>query len=315
MVFLGIDGGGSRTRALLTDASGQILGQSLSGPTNPRTTSSEKLHAHLLTALNETCGQVDPSSIRAAHFGIAGAGGAAAREQISQLTRTLLPQANIQITVGHDLEIALEGALAGAPGIVLVAGTGSACYGRDANGRTVECGGWGDLVDDAGSGSWFGLRALQICVRQADGRLPESPLMSMVMDFLGIQSMSDFKTRIHEAGLPRKERAELAPRILELAANGDASAAAILDEASDALCELAASANHQLGDSTLPIVLCGGLSEHPGFRAATWQALRARGLEGHSPRLPAVAGAVLLALKSAGVAASESTFRKLNSAA
>lgn len=314
MHFLGIDGGGSRTRALLCDASGQILGHGLSGPTNPRTIPPDDLRQHLLDAIQQAVGGCNPLAIRAAHLGIAGAGEAAAEASLAHIARSFLAGPATAITVGHDLETALEGGLAGAPGIVLLAGTGSACYGRDATARCALCGGWGDLVDDAGSGAWLGLRALQACARQADGRLPPSELMPRVMAFLEIDSMAAFKTRIHSQGLARHERARLAPLVIELATRGDLCAGAILDAAVEELSQLAASVRRQLEWSNPPILLCGGLSEDPSFRGALRRALRTEGFESGAsqPRLSAAAGALLLALKSGGEAIGEELIIRLN---
>lgn len=313
MYFLGIDGGGSQTRALLCDASGLVLGHGRSGPTNPRTIPPEDLRQHLLDAIRQAVGDINPVAIRAAHLGIAGAGEAVAQTPLARIARTFLTGPATTITVGHDLETALEGGLAGAPGIVLLAGTGSACYGRDATARSVLCGGWGDLVDDAGGGAWLGLRALQACVRQTDGRLPPSELMARVMAFLEIDSMAGFKARIHDRGLARSERARLAPLVMELAASGDARAGAILEEAVDELRQLAVSVRRQLGLPKPDIIVCGGLCGHPHFQATLADALYSEGMATAQARMPAAAGAVLLALKSGEEPIGEGLITRLSS--
>lgn len=298
MYYLGIDGGGSQTRALLSDASGQIHGHALSGPTNPRATPADEWRRQLLDAIRQACGGIDPADIRAAHLGLAGAGEASVQKQVADAACEVLRVESTRLTVGHDLETALEGGLAGGSGIVLVAGTGSACFGRNADGRTAESGGWGEIVDDAGGGGWLGLRALQVCVRQADGRLTQSRLMAKVLAFLGIDSMAGFKTRIHDHGLPRKERAQLAPVVLELAASGDAAAREIVTEAVGELRLLAVSVARQLRMPRPVLVVCGGLSGDAHFSAALAAALQDGGVSVVAPRLSAVAGAVLLAMKS-----------------
>lgn len=312
MVFLGIDGGGSQTRALLCDASGRILGRGLSGPSNPRSTPAAEWGKHLLDVIRAACGEIAPSDIRAAHLGIAGAGEAAVHERLTEVARELLCSESTQITVSHDLATALEGGLAGEPGIVLVAGTGSASFGRNADGLVAEAGGWGDLVDDAGSGSWLGLRALQACARQADGRLPQSALSGKVLAYLGLESMVGFKTRIHDHGLSRRDRAQLAPVVLDLATSGDAVAGAIVAEAVGELQAMAASVARQLGLIHPDIVVCGGLSGHAYFNAALTGALQTAGMSVGQARMPAVAGALLLAIKSARITTNENTFSRLS---
>jgi N-acetylglucosamine kinase-like BadF-type ATPase len=309
---LGIDGGGSRTRALLCDPSGQIIGQGLSGGTNPRVSSVTELKAHLQKAIEQATQTVDCSKILAAHFGLAGTGDSQARTKVKAITKELLCE-QTTITIGHDLEIALAGGLGSNTGLVLVAGTGSACYGRSYDGRSASCGGWGDLVDDAGSGSWIGLRALQDCVRQSDGRLPESPLKQAVMDFLKIDHMNAFKARIHDAGLSRSERARLAPIILDLASAGDEISLAIVAEAVDALSSCVFSTSRQLNIKAPAILLTGGLLQHRYFFNSLEAALLTRIPRARisPPILSPTAGAVLMALKAASCEIGEATIEKL----
>jgi N-acetylglucosamine kinase-like BadF-type ATPase len=309
---LGIDGGGSRTRALLCDTHGQIIGKGLSGGTNPRTSSTGELKVHLQEAVEQATRSIDCSKILAAHFGIAGAGDARTRAKIQGIAKELLSEQTTR-TIGHDLEIALVGGLESNPGIVLVAGTGSACYGRTFDGRSAKCGDWGDLVDDVGSGSWIGLRALQVCVRQTDGRLPESPLKQAVMDFLKIEHMGAFKTRIHNSGLSRSERAQVAPIILDLANKGDEVSLAIVAEGVDALSSCVFITSRQLGIKSPTVLLAGGLLQHTYFSNSLEAALNARIPNAiiTQPILSPTAGAVLMALKAANCEISEASIDKL----
>ena len=315
MYALGIDGGGSRTRALLCDTHGQIISQGLSGGTNPRTSSAGELKAHLQEAIEQATRSIDCSKILAAHFGIAGAGDARTRAKVQAITKELLSEQTTR-TIGHDLEIALAGGLGSNAGIVLVAGTGSACYGRTCDGRSAKCGDWGDLVDDVGSGSWIGLRALQVCVRQTDGRLPESPLKQAVMDFLKIEHMDAFKTRIHDSGLSRRERAQLAPIILDLASKGDEVSLAIVAEGVDALTSCVFITSRQLGIKSPTVLLAGGLLQHTYFSNSLEAALNARIPNAiiTQPILSPTAGAVLMALKAANCEISDASIEKLKEA-
>ena len=315
MYALGIDGGGSRTRALLCDNHGQIIGQGLSRGTNPRTSSAGELKLHLQEAIEQATRSIDCSKILAAHFGIAGAGDARTRAKIQGIAKELLSEQTTR-TIGHDLEIALVGALGSNTGIVLVAGTGSACYGRTCDGRSTKCGDWGDLVDDVGSGSWIGLRALQVCVRQTDGRLPESPLKQAVMDFLKIEHMDAFKTRVHDSGLSRRERAQLAPIILDLASTGDEVSLAIVAEGVAALSSCVFITSHQLGIKSPTVLLAGGLLQHTYFSNSLEAALNARipNVIITKPILSPTAGAVLMALKAANCEISELSIEKLKEA-
>jgi N-acetylglucosamine kinase-like BadF-type ATPase len=298
----------------LCDASGQLIGKGLSGSTNPRSTPAAELGAHLLEAIQQASASVEASSIQAIHLGIAGGGDTASQAALAEIARKCIGTSQATITVGHDLEIALVGGLGGQQtGMVLVAGTGSACYGRDAQGSTAQCGGWGDLVDDAGSGSWIGLRALQAAVRQADGRQAASALLPKVMGFLRIEDMGAFKARIHQVGLARSERAEIAPLILDLAQAGDGAATEILAEAIEELCALAAATHRQLQLPEPRLLLAGGLAENQHFYELLKKAhdVHIADATPTHPQLNSVAGAALLALEHAGVATSKDTIRNL----
>ena len=315
MYALGIDGGGSRTRALLCDTLGQIIGQGLSGGTNPRTSTTGELKAHLQEAIEQATRSIDSSKILAAHFGLAGAGDAGTRAKVQAITKELLCK-ETTCTIGHDLEIALVGGLGSKTGIVLVAGTGSACYGCTCDGRSTKCGDWGDLVDDVGSGSWIGLRALQVCVRQTDGRLPESHLKQAVMDFLKIEHMDAFKTRIHDSGLSRSGRAQLAPIILDLASKGDEVSLAIVAEGVSALSSCVFITSRQLDIKSPTVLLAGGLLQHTYFSNSLEAALNARIPNAiiTQPILSPTAGAVLMALKAANCEISDASIEKLKEA-
>ena len=315
MYVLGIDGGGSHTRALLCYANGQIIGHGLSRGTNPRTCSALELKAHLQEAVDQATQSIDYSKIIAAHFGLAGAGEADTRAKVSTITKELLSE-HTACTIGHDLEIALAGGLANNTGIVLVAGTGAACYGRTFDGRSKKCGDWGDLVDDVGSGSWIGLRALQACVSQTDGRLPKSSLKKAVMDFLKIDHMYNFKVRIHDSGLSRSERARLAPIILNLAEAGDTASIAIVAEGVDALSNCLFHTSRQLRIKAPSVLLSGGLLKHTYFSNSLKTALKTRIPSAiiTKPILSPSAGAVLMALKAVNSEISEANIDKLKEA-
>lgn len=303
MHFLGIDGGGSHTRALICDQSGKILGKGESGPSNPMSIPVADCQAHLEEAIQLALAAFIPDTIEAAHFGIAGAQSKEGRNILQGIAGELLDCSKTKLSIGSDLEIALEGGLAGAPGIALIAGTGSACYGKNGLGAEAFCGGWGDLVDDAGSGNWIGLQALQVCVRQADGRLTRSELQNRVLEYLGIDSMDDFKQRIHQEGLSRKERAELAPIIFDLAENGDPAAVEIVDQAADQLFHLLHSCCRQLHFASPDIVLLGGLSSQPQLHEQIVARITNNIPEAqvHRPKLSATSGAILKAMRASGI--------------
>ena len=314
MHFLGIDGGGSRTRALLCDETGNILGQGLSGPCNPCTQSKETCFKQLHSAIRSALAANALESITAAHIGVAGAGVPSAREILESVTNQLFDENATRVGISHDLKIAHAGGFAGRAGSALVAGTGSACYGVDSRGGEILTGGWGDLIDDAGSGSWIGLRALQLCVRQADGRAAGNKLLQAVLRFLELDSVDEIKARIHINGLPRDERARLAPIVFELAQSGDAVAEEIVGEAARELTLLVQCNFRALNVYEPQLLLLGGLNESAYFREQLEALIRAEipSVAIAQPRLSAAAGAVLLAIQATGVSVDRAVLERMH---
>ncbi len=303
-LFLGIDGGGSHTRAWLADETGTCLGVGLAAGSNPVDPSIglSGTRAAIEEAVNDTFAKagLERCPAEAAFLGIAGVSDEAEREALARATVGLALAPPDRTGVGHDLLIAHEGALAGAPGIVVIAGTGSACLARNANGESVQPGGHGWFVDDVGSGFALGRDALAAVARAADGRGPETSLTAALNDRLGAKALR----MLIRTGLPRREVAALAAVVIGQAEGGDAVAAAILDRGADELAILARAAVQRISlPAPCPVAFCGGLMDHAPYRRRALAAL-ARDIptaEPVPPRLPPAAGAVLLAMRNAGV--------------
>jgi N-acetylglucosamine kinase-like BadF-type ATPase len=306
---VGIDGGGTATRALLSDASGRLLGEGLAGSANrnhfPRETVRTHLHAALRSAMKD---RPDAAGCLSAVFlGLGGVSTESDREDIASLLRELPETAGALIRVENDTRVGLAGGLSGRPGIVLIAGTGSACLGVNARGESWFCGGWGAIADDAGSGYWIGLRAVQAAVRAEDGRLAPTALREAVYSFLGLEEPRQLLDRIHNRGMERDEVARLAPRVIEIARGGDDAAAKILEEAAGELSALVAvTARKLFGTDPFELVFVGGLARSgPPFEpmlAARIRAVSHRAVL-REPEMTPVQGAVLEALRAGGVAA------------
>lgn len=307
-LFLGIDGGGSRTRAVLCDHTGRVVGRGDAGLSNFQEAGSETALANLDQALTLCLGGSPRHSISAAFFGMAGVVSEADHAEVKRLARLLAFSPDCRVGVDHDIRIALTGGLAGAPGIALIAGTGSACYGRNGTGRTAQCGGWGSLADDVGSGGWIGRHALEHAVRQADGREPQTALKARVFAFLGLADEREFMQRVHRVGLPREEMATLARDILNLEQEGDPAAKAIVQEAIDGLTELVKVTKDRLEMLAADVVLAGGLTEDHSFSARLEASIEAEvpGAQTVAARFPPVVGACLEALSLHEIVITES---------
>ena len=311
--YAGIDGGGSRTRVLVCDGGGIRIGLGVGGPSNFVESGEAVAEASLREAFAGALGDVGLDAVEAAFFGMAGVVNRADQAEVRRLARAAGLGAGCRLGVHHDIHIALRGGLVLDSGIALIAGTGSSCYGRNSAGRTYQCGGWGSLADDVGSGGWMGRRGLEAFVRQADGRLPETALKERVMAFLGIGAVEDFMHRVHRIGLARQELAGLARVLFELEAEGDPVAETILREGAAGLAELVAVTARELELVKVVVVLAGGLTEHPGYRGRLEGAIRdaVAGATMREARFPPVVGAVLESLILGGVDIDEGILENL----
>src|SRR5271165_2991065 len=177
--YLGIDGGGTKTRCVLANET-TILATAVSGGSNVvrlgEAYARESLHAAIRQAC--TVARISPNQIQRVCIGAAGA----ARPEIANNLRALLAELNpdLNIEVVGDAAIALEAAFGSGPGVIAIAGTGSIVYGRDAAGQIARAGGWGFAISDEGSGHWIGLRAISLILSARDQGL-ETALTDMVL--------------------------------------------------------------------------------------------------------------------------------------
>ncbi len=319
-IAAGIDGGGSGTRVVLLTEEGEPLGFGRSGPSNYNSVGRGTAAGHLREAFLrawEAAG-VKPRPADAAFFGMAGVISTAGGEIIRSMAAENRLALEEGIGVHHDIHIAWAGGLGGAPGIALIVGTGSSCYGCGGDGRSWRAGGWGHLLDDGGSGYFLGLRAMAAATRMADGRGPATVLFDTVLRFLGLADINDIMDAVHANGLTRARIAELGPEVLAAAGEGDLVANGILDEGANQLAEMVAAAAGKLfaGEDEIPVAATGGIVggsplyfERIG-RAVTTAVPAAR-LQ--RPLLPPVLGAGLLALGHLGGVSGPALVNRLRS--
>lgn len=223
---------------------------------------------------------------------VVGAAGAwAAPDGAAELAGRLAELTNGRVAVTSDVITAHVGALAGSAGVLLIAGTGAAALGVDADGlRLID--GWGPDVGDFGSGSWLGREALRAVLRASSGLGPHTDLTAALRERVG--RASDIPAWLGRDGAVPRRLATLAPAVLDAAAGGDRVAAEIATEALRLLVSTAVAATSR----PLPVALHGGLTDHGWFRSALQDALTAVGRTVMPSAGDALAGALLLARRS-----------------
>ena len=242
---LGVDGGGTKTQAVVLDAGGRVAGEGQSGPSNPLRVGVTSAAAAVREAFEralESAG-LRRADVAAARVGLAGVRRADLRERMRE---TLLSLGVPTLEVSTDAEIALYGATGGEPGLVIIAGTGSICCGINARGRRACAGGWGPVAGDEGSGSWIARRGLQSVARAADGRGAPTSLTEPCLDYFKVNAVADLSTAVYAPSMTNERIAGFGRHVLEEAAQGDEVAGRIVEDAGRELGQAAAAVVRQL---------------------------------------------------------------------
>lgn len=225
----------------------------------------------------------DATTVGIAVPGLARVPGAAAA-----LAAELRTQTGAAVVVEGDAVAAWLGAFLGAPGIVVIAGTGAVALGGSRD-HLLRAGGYGYLIGDAGGGYWIGRRALRAALAAVDGSGPSTSLSEAIADLWG-RTLDDAVVTVHQRPTDRTLLAGLAPLVAAGADDGDAVCREILEQAYSELATLAEALRRRVGD--VPVAGIGGILRIERVRAGFVQRTRAR--EAIAP--PAV-GALLLAVE------------------
>lgn len=294
---VGLDGGGTKTTLEARGEDGRVLLRATFGSMNLNSASEQTVAATFqdcAEALRGLPGGL--ADCRAVCVGSAGVSNPDACETIERLLRGCGYSGPL-VLVG-DQETALAGALGRPDGMVLIAGTGSICFGRGADGRTARSGGYGHKIDDEGSGYALGRDALAAVVRAHDGRIAPTALTKLVYDRLGVGDVRGIVRFTYAPETEKKEIAALAPLVTEAAVAGDAAAKEILARAGRELSLLVAPVAEALGLTEGTLALAGSLlTQTDALRTGVEALLRAQypRMAFALPKEDAASGAALLA--------------------
>jgi N-acetylglucosamine kinase-like BadF-type ATPase len=262
---LGIDGGGTHTRALLAERlpreGAERVGRGMAGPSNPMAVGFEACFTALQAAVAGAyaAAGVRPGTACAAAIALAGAGRAEEQARIAEwAARTHLADRLIFVT---DAEALLAAGTADSWGLAVISGTGSLAYARDRDGRASRAGGWGYLFGDEGSSYALAVDGLRACARSIDGRGPQTRLVAEMMAAVGAQQPHELVSRIYGEWSERRKAASLAKVVSQVAAEGDETARGIMDQAASDLARCAMAACRRAFDTPrpVPVALGGGL--------------------------------------------------------
>lgn len=306
-MFLGVDGGGTKTAFALVDAHGGVLARHEEGSTYHVDVGLPGVAATLqrgVQALLATAG-VDGGAVRYAFFGLPAYGeDRAAQQALDQAAGAILgPERTL---CGNDMVCSWAGSLACTDGISVIAGTGSMAYGEVA-GRQARAGGWGELFSDEGSAHWIARAGLALFSRMSDGRVARGPLYDLMRARLALEDDLDLCGVVYgQLGGDRSRIAQLARLVSEAAGQGDEQAGWIFADAARELADMVDAVRSRLEvapDLPLPVSYTGGLFGDGSLLLAPFERALAAGSRPYrlsAPRLAPVLGAAVYAARSAG---------------
>jgi glucosamine kinase len=276
-----------------------VLGKGSAAGSNIIRVGDEQARQALREALQRACDQakITPSQITRTCVGLAGA----ARPEIANRARKILADlVSGEIEIVGDMEIAHYSAFADAPGVVVIAGTGSIAYGRNSRGRFARAGGWGFQISDEGSGHWIGRSAISAVLRAYDEG--ENPLLLQnLMKAWAVESRDKLVMMANAS--PHPDFSALLPAVMPAADSGDPTARAVLAQAGAELAGLAKIVIRRIFPEreTAPVAMAGGVfSNSPLVRQVFYNSLRSEFPEvaPNSKIVEPVLGALDLARKS-----------------
>ena len=252
-MIAGIDGGGSHTRLELRDEDNKLLGRHFFGPFNYNAIGPQA-YRQRLQEIFTVCG--DMAKVTKICVGAAGVSNPQTGETLKEMLKNAGFAGKLQLC--GDQEIALRGAMDG-PGLILIAGTGSICYGKNALGETARAGGLGHLIDDGGSGYAIARDAIISAIRYLDGRPGSKALSELVCRELQCTTAKEITTYVHDTATDKARVAVLARPLVELAGQGDPDALEILRRGADELAVLVKAVQEKLGMTSPTVALLGSL--------------------------------------------------------
>ena len=307
---IGLDGGGTKTTAQLADLNGTVVAEAQGGPSNFQIIGIEESARNLLDLIETCCHSVgcNNSEIDSVVAGLAGAGRVVDQVRMTEGVEHAAEMRGMylrDLRVESDARIALEAALLGKQGIILIAGTGSIAFGKDSRGRISRAGGWGRVIGDEGSGYQIGREALRAVARMIDGRGRKTRIARMLDSKFGLKKQEDIIKAVYEKGL---DIGSVAPLVLRAADQKDTVANEILDAAAEELSETVRAVFWQIKKGSkvsrekIPLVFIGGLLNSENVYSRKVKAL----IRHHLPKISVeesiaqpVRGAVLMAIERA----------------
>lgn len=268
---LAVDGGGTKTHVLCADETGQVVGEGFSGPTSLTATSVGAASFNLREAIRQAMEKIgDQAEVACLVMGLAGMDTPPEEANAFKVFKDGLENLKIgKLMLVNDSLIGLASGTDKPDAVVLIAGTGSNCVGRNQEGQTAKTSGMDYMLTDQGSGYDIGLTVLKEVVKSFDGRGPKTSLEALVCDYFHIKSIYELKGPTYNPALTKPEVADLARLCIQANDAGDQVARGILDHAIADLNLMIKTVMQKLNivDRDVDIVLAGSITKVPYVQA------------------------------------------------
>lgn len=257
--YIGIDGGGTRSRLVAVDENMKVLGRAEDGSTNLAAETYKNVSASIKALVESFCAGAGLSlqNCRGICLGSAGASAGDNAKLLERIFRDIGYSGNVKIY--NDGEMLLLAETKGEPGGILISGTGSIGYAVNKAGVLFRIGGWGHLIDDGGSGYRIGMDAIKAAMMDFDGRGEKTVLSNMVADFFGLDSLGKLSGYIYGKDFAKAKVAEVALLVRDAASRGDNVAIAIENQAAQDLITVARAMIKRAGLDAHKMVLSGSV--------------------------------------------------------
>ncbi|MBN1154820.1 hypothetical protein JXB12_07855 [candidate division KSB1 bacterium] len=313
---IGVDGGGTKTEAVLVDSTGKVISRVRGGSSNYQALGPVKLKEVLISIINELYqnAMVPVANLQKIYLGLAGAGRLSDQQEIKAIFADT--EFKNLITVNSDAIIALAGAFNNQPGIILIAGTGAICFGKNSQGEIVRSGGWGYLLGDEGGGYYIGKRAIIAALKDFDGRGEATQLRNIIEKKFQLDSIDLIIPLIYKNMIDRVAIADLAPIVFEQAKGNDNISKQIIKDVGIELGCLAKAVAKRLdfSDEKIKIALIGSIFKQRDMLVneiskelfeVSWD------IQIMDPNFDPAIGAAILALGEIGVELNETRLENL----
>ncbi len=259
--YLGVDGGGTKTLAIIIDSGKKVVAEGMSGASNPVRIGIEKAVANISEAVSIASDRLSivPERLAAGTFGLAGVRREDLRQRLTERLGETLKMTSISVVT--DAEIALYGSVKDGPGLVVIAGSGSICLGKNAAGKTFSAGGWGPLAGDEGGAAGIAREALRAIARASDTRGASTLLTKYAMQYFRAAKPDDLVLAIYAPQVDNLKIAGFAKCVAGAAQEGDSIAIEIMKNAGKELgvAAVAVIKNLKLQNETFPIGKVGSV--------------------------------------------------------